>query len=296
MVASITTSYGTSQTGSFTPFYPGGTGSPVVPRDWVQFSDASSSSPFGITGSAWEIASAPAGSTDALQGSGATVLLQPTQLGDYTVSVTVTDALGCSGTTEVTVSVVSVATVEHPVSIVLTWPETCGDLDLHYLAPSDVFCSATELNYADPTPDWGCATSGCGHEEDPGGLYADGTAYDDPTIGADANWGSGPESVSHPAPFDSPSGAPYEVWVYYYSQTPDNGLTETNSPCGATHPQIVVSVSGTPVATYTLTAGMTTGQVWHAANVAVSRQGSAVTASAADSAASTVASCQGGGT
>jgi hypothetical protein len=241
----------------------------VAPLDYVQFSGAASTGANPATYT-WKLVSQPAGSTTALTGGGAQVAMQTLVAGAYVVQLSVSDSSGCAGTSEVTVQVVPTGDVH----LELLWAEDCGDLDLHYLGPGGPLCSDYDTAYYNLNPDWGCATAGCGHEEDPGGIYPDETRVDDAKLDHDDQWGFGPENITQASPFDSPASTPYQVWVYYFSATPDGG--GGSGVCGIAHPTVNVYIGGALASTFTLSAGLAEFAAWHAADLAISNQGASV--------------------
>jgi hypothetical protein len=195
--------------------------------------------------------------------------------------------MGCTGSTQVTIHVVPTGDVH----LELTWAESCGDLDLHYVAPGGDICNQYDTAYYNLNPDWGCATENCGHEEDPGGIYPDGIRTDDATLDHDDQWGNGPENITQAHPFDSPASTPYQVWVYYYSPTPDGG--GGSGRCGTAHPTVNVYLGGTLSNTFTLTQGLPAFDAWHAADLAISNQGNTVTVMPGTTTAQAVPACSG---
>jgi len=271
----IATYYSTDQSGSgtYTSFNPATTPSPVIPLDYVKLDGSGSTVSTGSPIYTWQLTSQPAGSTTALSSTnGPTTQMQTLVSGTYVVQLNVKDTNGCSSTSSVTIQVVPVGAIH----IELTWAEDCGDLDIHYVPPGGSICDGNDLFYEDLAyyggtfPDWGCSNGSCnGAPSDPGGPYPDGTISDDATLDHDNTTGYGPENVTQKLPFDSPSGTPYQVWVYYY---------DDHSNCAATHPTVKVYINGVyaPGQGYVLTGGMTYHQRWHALDINVANQGTSI--------------------
>ncbi len=103
--------------------------------------------------------------------------------------------------------------------------------------------------------------------------------------------GTGRRTSPRNHPFDSPASTPYQVWVYYYSPTPDGG--GGSGRCGTAHPTVNVYLGGTLSNTFTLTQGLPAFDAWHAADLAISNQGNTVTVTAGTTTAQQVAACSG---
>ncbi len=282
----ITASHAASSGGPYTVFDPTATPSPVEPLDYIKLDGTSQI--VGTQTISWSIVSQPAGSTASLNSeSAAHTSLQTLVSGDYVIALTISDAQGCSGTSQITIHVVPTGDVH----IELTWKESCGDVDLHYVGPGGQICDQNDTAYYNPNPDWGCTTANCGHEQDPGGLFPDGVSNDDPTLDRDDLWGYGPENITQQKPFDSPVGTPYQIWVHYYSATPDGG--GGTGVCGQAHPTINIYLGGVLANTFTLPSGLNADNIWHAADLAISNQGKTVAVLPGDTAAINSHVCQG---
>jgi hypothetical protein len=273
-ITSIGTSYTTDQTGStgFTPFAPGSTN--VLPLDYVMLDASSSSVAQGTKSYAWALTSQPSGSQTSLSStSSATTKIQALVSGKYVVTATVKDSTGCSTSVATTFNVVP----QGAIHIELVWDESCGDLDLHYLAPSGGMCDGNDVFYrelasynyfGDHTshfPDWGCATSGAcgGQASSSGGKYPDYNSSDDATLDHDTTNGYGPENITQSKPFNAPT-TPYQVWVYAYDLT----------TCGKVIPTVYFYVDGVYQRGWTFintdkTAAFDDQDAWYVANVNV---------------------------
>jgi hypothetical protein len=250
-VANIVTYYGNSAAGATTQFDPTAMPSKVVPLDYVKFSGTTSVAT-GTPTYSWQLTSQPAGShATLLTPASASSTMQTLVSGDYTVQLTVKDASSCIGTASVTIHVVP----SGDVHIELTWPESCGDVDLHYVKSGATQCQAGDCFYGNKSTNWGSK------------------------LDVDDQWGYGPENITQANPAD---GNSYGIWVYYYSSSPDGGGGPASGSCGTTHPEVKVYFKGVLANTFTLTAGFGNQQLWHAANVAVSNSASMLVATAAD--------------
>lgn len=289
-VARIGASYSTTQNGVYVPFDPAASPSPVVPLNWVKLNGSGSTVSGGAPSYTWQLVNQPQGSVATLVGSGVQVSLQTLVSGIYSVSLTVKDASGCVGTTQVNINVVPAGDIH----VELTWAESCGDLDLHYVGPGASFCSGQgDLTWNNKNPDWGCTSSSCSGPQSPGGTNPDHTAVDDGSLDRDDTWGNGPENVTQRLPFDSPTGQPYRIYVYYYSTVPDSG--DGSGSCGSAHPTVNVYLKGVLTNTFKPTSGLGRGQDWYAGSIAVSGQATVFKVTAGDPAGKSVSSCDGGG-
>jgi len=286
--ASIAASYSSSQGGPYQSFDPTALPGPVQPLDYVQLS-AAGSQVVGTPTYTWQLVSQPAGSTTTLNGTGEVVTMQTLVSGDYVVELSAADGNGCAGTQQVTVHVASTGDVH----IELTWAESCGDLDLHYVGPGGELCDFRDTAYYNTNPDWGCTTQGCGGEQDPGGIYPDGISIDDPTLDHDDLWGNGPENITQKKPFDSPANTPYQIYVHYYSSTPDGG--GGSGVCGQTHPTINIFLGGVLANTFTLDSGMSNDETWFVAALGVANQGATFAVTPGETVARNSHACSGNG-
>ena len=271
-LTSIGTSYTTDQTGNtgFTPFAPGSTN--VLPLDYVMLDASSSSVSQGTKSYAWALTSQPSGSQTSLSStSSATTKIQTLVSGKYVVTATVKDSTGCSTSVATTFNVVP----QGAIHIELVWDESCGDLDLHYLAPGGAMCDGDDVFYRELAsynyfgdhlshfPDWGCATSGaCGSQASAsGGKYPDHNSSDDATLDHDTTNGYGPENITQSKPFNTPT-TPYQVWVYAYNLT----------TCGKVIPTVYFYVDGVYQRGWTFintdkTAAFDDQDAWYVANI-----------------------------
>lgn len=250
-VANIVTYYGNSAASATTQFDPTTMPSKVVPLDYVKFSGTTSVAT-GTPTYNWQLTSQPLGShAMLLTPASANSTMQTLVSGDYTVRLTVKDASSCIGTSSVTIHVVP----SGDVHIELTWPESCGDLDLHYVQSGAMKCQANDCFYGNKTPSWGAK------------------------LDVDDQWGYGPENITQLNPAD---GNSYQIWVYYFSSSPDGGDGPSSGSCNTTHPVVQVYFKGVLAQVFTLTAGFDNKQLWHAANIAVSNSASMLVVTAAD--------------
>jgi hypothetical protein len=284
--ANIAASYSANQAGPYLPFDPNASPSPVVPLDWIRL-DGSASTGANPGSYTWTLVSQPSGSQTTLMATGAFAGMQTLVSGNYLVKLAYSDANGCAGTSTITIHVVPTGDVH----IELTWAESCGDVDLHYIGPGGTLCASTDTAYYNTNPDWGCATQHCGHEEDPGGIYPDGTRSDDATLDHDDQWGFGPENITQSKPFDSPAGVNYGIYVYYFSAVPDGG--GGSGRCGTTHPTVNVYIGGELANTFSLPGGFSAFAAWHAADISVSNGGANIQVLAGESTAIAGGACTG---
>src|SRR5262249_1524484 len=102
----------------------------------VTLDGSTSTSTGGTPTYAWRLVSTPRGAIDQIQGTGARVKLLVRQAGDYVVELTVKDTLGCqSQPVQVKLRVVPIGEIHGE----LTWAESYGDVDLHYIGPGGRF-------------------------------------------------------------------------------------------------------------------------------------------------------------
>jgi VCBS repeat-containing protein len=122
--------------------------------------------------------------------------------GENTITVTVTNAQGCSASDTITIW------AEIPTSgirVELTWNTNNHDLDLHLVRPGgDYWEVPDDCCYFNWNPDWD--NSG-------------GPSPGDPSLDIDNTWGYGPEDITLVAP---PYNGTYQVIIHFYS---DHGLT-----------------------------------------------------------------------
>lgn len=226
----------------------------------------SSTSAGTITDYSWRLVSQPAASIVSLSTTiTSRTTFTPMEGGDYVVELLV----GVSSTCQSTPTTVTLHVGTAPgIHVQLTWPQTYGDVDLHYLGPNGVFYQATapysDLDWtysqasaygmAAPTPtnntspDWGLNNT----------CSADGLPANNATFDLDQRQGYGPEDVTHRQPFDGV----YKVLVHYYC----NGTGTTVAP------ELKIFVRG-ELAWQGTMPGMTTRQVWEAAQITVSNNG-----------------------
>jgi hypothetical protein len=167
---------------------------------------------------AWRMVSQPSGSTSTLSGA---TSAQPSFYadiaGDFTIELVVTSSSnGCASSAD---TVVVHVVPQSRVHIQLTWAETYGDVDLHYVAPSGTpfdcsFGDGSDCFWCAKTPDWGLNNTG----------QPDGNKLNDPSLDVDDLWGSGPENINQDVVFNGK----YTVAVNYYCSRRSTGPTTTN--------------------------------------------------------------------
>lgn len=285
-IPKVVASFSAQQNGTYAPFDPNASLSPVLPLYWVKLNASSSTVSGGTVTYTWQLVSQPPGSTTSLLGTGVQVSLQTLVSGVYGVSLTVKDAAGCVGTLLVNINVVPAGDIH----VELTWAEAYGDIDLHYTAPGASFCDdgRGDLSYLDigSPPDWGCSNASCSPRPgngNSGGWHPDGVALDDASLDHDDLSGYGPENVTQKQPFDSPAGKPYRIYVYYYGA---NGG-------GTAHPTVHVYLKGALTNTFKLTSGIKDGQLWYVGDIDVTSQAASLQVTGRDTAAkAAVPSCR----
>lgn len=211
----------------------------------------------------WRLVSQPTNGTQNIAPSAATpskASLYAELDGDYVVELVTSDQYGCdSAPVQTKLHVASTGKVH----VQLTWPESYGDIDLHFLGPGGSMDSSSDCYYGNCKPvlhslDWGRNNT----------TVADGRSDNDPTLDVDELWGHGPENTTHDLPFD----ASYEVVVHYYCHTDDNG----NSPSPDTvRANVKIFVNGQPVG-QTYVQPMREGDKWRVARITVSGNGQSV--------------------
>jgi hypothetical protein len=240
-----------------------------------------------ITSYNWTLVSQPMGSVTSLTNAASKQAgLYMEIIGEYVVQLVVgTNEGAMSCPVQVKLEVNSTAGIH----VQLTWAENYGDVDLHYIGPGGSFYEstphtgdldwtsslATAVGAVTPTancggitgiscsslsPDWGGTP----------GVAPDHTAYDDASLDVDQRWGSGPENVTHPHPFDGT----YKVSVHYFCSYKNE--TPTGRSFGPANATIKVFVRGVLAWTGTMD-GMTDDQVWDAAEIVVTNTGTNVT-------------------
>jgi hypothetical protein len=240
-------------------------------------------SPEHITGYSWRIVSQPIGSVSSIVGAPSSkVTLFVEIVGDYVVELVVSTGDQCqSDPVDVTLHVKSRAAIH----VQLTWPQSYGDVDLHYLGPGGSFYEtspyegdldweqslATAYGPVPPTPtgatppDWG----GPGNYPNGGDTIApDNSPVDDASLDCDQRQGYGPENVTHNKPFDGT----YKVIVHYYCSD-DSGF---GSNLGAITAVVNIYVNGT-LAWHGSMPNMPQTWAWDAADIVVTGGGTNIT-------------------
>jgi Cys-rich repeat protein len=250
----------------------------LTPLSTITF-DGSSSVPASgsITSYRWQLLSQPAGGIAQLAANGAIATLLPQFAGTYKVALVVKDDSGCVNGVAVTINV-GLAT---GIVVQLSWPQTYGDLDLHYVGPGGSFYETTpypgdldfrytqdngyltQLQSPGPggSPDWGGKDGGVGT------VAPDGISTDDGTFLMDQHWGYGAEIVMYPAPFNGT----YTIMAHYYCAHDESSFSATTN-YGPTTPVVSVWFNGTLI--WSGQSGpLQEGQVWTAATVKVTNNG-----------------------
>lgn len=231
------------------------------PLETLVLDGTGSTAPSGGMQYQWRVVSQPSNGTVGISpatGSRPNFYLE--LAGEYVVELVVRDRYGCQSP-PVTVTIHSVP--RGKVHVQLTWPQSFGDVDLHYLGPGGTFGNThTDLHYyhsGGRGPDWGLNNT----------TQPDGKRANDATLDIDALWGHGPENVNHDAPFD----ATFDVRIHYYcSRRCTFGSCSTSY--GAATATLKVFVDGVPV--HTEAKSLTERDVWEAAKIVVSNGGQQV--------------------
>ena len=192
--------------------------------------------------------------------------------GEYVVELVVGDAYGCDSVpAQVTVKVRS----KGRVHVQLTWAQSYGDLDVHYVGPngrfgdvslygggSSCFYANCRGRWGEPgyTVDWGLNGTTSPNEDH----------ADDPTLDIDQLWGNGPENITHADPFD----ATYDVLVHYFCSRPSVGGSYGRDSVGPVDATLKIFVSGEE--RYSTTRRLSQRDKWTAARVVVSNRGATV--------------------
>lgn len=240
----------------------------VQPLDTVTFDGSASTAARGGPKYKWRLVSQPQNGTQNV-----TPRSNPSQAnlfaeldGDYVVELVVGDQYGCdSDPKQVTVHVVS----NGKVHVQLTWSQSFGDVDLHFLGPGGTMRTASDCYYGNcehtPDPlfgldmysvDWGANNT----------TQADRNHGNDPTLDIDALWGNGPENITDENPFD----ATYTVLVHYYCSRQNGG----GRSMGAATATVRIFVNG--VQQYTATQSLTQRDKWSVATVQVTNGGTTI--------------------
>ncbi len=247
-------------------------------------SGSTAPSPETVTSYSWRIASQPDGSVASVlpNTTDAQVTLFMELVGDYVIELVVSTSDGCqSAPVDTTLHVLSHAAIH----VQLTWPQSYGDLDLHYIGPGGSFYETSpyigDLDWQNslataygpvppmPTgnlsPDWG----GPGTYPNGGDTVApDGSPLDDASLDCDQRDGYGPENATHDKPFDGT----YTVEVHYYCAA--NELLG-GSPYGPATAIVSIFVNGT-LAWHGTMPNMQEEQVWDVASIVVADNGESI--------------------
>jgi len=242
----------------------------IEPLETVTLDGAASTFPAGSPQYAWRLVSQPPNGNQQIRGTGPRPTLWMELAGEYVVELVVRDAACQSTAATVKIRVVP----NGALHVQLTWSQSYGDVDLHYVGPGGKMfqaldtssCSGTEpcgdTYFRHLRPDWGCADRACSQT---GGVWADGNARNDASLDIDQLWGNGPENTNHKLPFDGS----YEVQVHYFCAHKcdyDRGICWGN-PFGPATPTVKIFVDGVEKMSKTIT--LQEYQVWDVATVTV---------------------------
>jgi hypothetical protein len=178
------------------------TGLPVVRNQAAVTFDGTGSNFKGEEGAyAWRLVSAPDFGVKSFSGTDTgRAELVPQLDGTYEVELVVTNKRGCRSARNVTLTVSS----DGGVHIEVTWKESHGDVDLHYIRPNGTF--------ADRSTNTDCFYANCRRDDYFYDIEWGGPEGSDPLLDADKVWGNGPENVT----VDKPTDGLYSVVAHYY--------------------------------------------------------------------------------
>ena len=254
------------------------------PLETITLDGSTSVFPQGSPQYQWRLVSQPANGNQNIAGGGPKPTLWMELAGDYVVELVVRDAACQSTAATVTLHVVPKAAVH----VQLTWSQSYGDVDVHWVGPGGQFyqavrnggCSANapcgDTFFAHPRPDWGCADAACNNRS--GGIYPDGNPADDASLDIDQWWGNGPENINH-NPFDGV----FDVHVHYFcAHKCDYGAgTCVGGPWGPATPTVKIYVNGLPK--FTKSIQLQEYQDWTVAHVTVTGGGTQISVADANS-------------
>lgn len=182
----------------------------------------------------WEISSSPEGSAPFLDDpTSAQPYLFADILGEYVVTLTVTDQTGLSSVYPAA-TMVTVIPYED-LMIELTWDIDQTDLDLHLVAPEGTYYSVDDCFYGNPNPDWGVVND----------------RTDNPTLSFDDEGSERRESITYLQPFDGI----YSVYALYYRNLGADYPYVT--------PHITIYAEGNVIADFDGPRLTTESSVWH---------------------------------
>ena len=172
---------------------------PAAPGSILPLNGSASSDPEGAGPLTfhWSVASAPVGSSSAIEGADTEAASFAVDApGDYEFSLTVTDAAGCVSPEA---KAKAAARTAEGLRFELFWDNLDADLDLHLVPEGKAFFGDEDCYFSEghTSPDWGTA----------------GDAADDPVLIRDALNGYGPEIISYP----SPAAGTYRAMAHYFS-------------------------------------------------------------------------------
>jgi hypothetical protein len=228
----------------------------------------------------WKLLSAPTNNTSTV-GTAKQFPFLLELAGDYVISL-VTSAKDAGGNScQSAPAQVTLKVVPPPgIHIELTWPQSFGDIDLHYVGPGgalyqgpsntpqgDVYWTYSKQTLSGTSvvntgtrkaPDWGKNNQ----------VYPDSNPANDASIDVDQIWGKGPENINHPKPFDGT----FQVMAHTYCNRSCSvdffGNVSCGNSLGAVTAHVRIYVDG--VVEFDSTQSMTQRDVWEAASITVS--------------------------
>lgn len=203
----------------------------------------------------WRLVSQPPNGTVSVTGTGSRAQLFVELAGDYVVELVVKNTSNNCQSAPATVTVKGQPTGRLHIQV--TWPQSHGDVDLHYVGPGGSYYNRPgDVYYGNTRPDWGAPNP---PRFPSGSVGPDGNAANNATLDADDTWGNGPENVNHDQPFDGV----YEVWVTHYCSR--QGFNDFSS--GPVDAGVRIIVPGQ--ADTVLTKRMTQRDKWKVATITV---------------------------
>ena len=245
------------------------------PLETVTLDGSASTAVSGALQYAFRLVSQPQNGNQAIRGTGAKPTLWLELAGDFVVELVVRDAACQSAAATVTIHAVP----KGAVHVQLSWSQSYGDLDVHYVGPGGqyfqglngcVFSPCGDTFFGMARPDWGCADRNCNA---PNGVYPDGKTANDASLDIDQQWGNGPENINHKLAFDGS----YEVWVHYFCahKCDYSAGTCSGNAFGDATPTIKVFVNG--VQQFAKSINLSEFAAWDVARVTVSGNGTQIT-------------------
>lgn len=247
----------------------------VQPLDSVLFDGSSSTVPRGGATYAWRLVSQPQNGVQNVvpRAPPSEATLFAALDGEYVVELVVGDAYGCDSVpVQATLQVRS----KGKVHVQLTWAQSFGDLDLHFLGPNGVFNDVSlygggsDCFFANCRGKWGepdySIDWGLSNTTSPNNDHSD-----DPTLDIDELWGHGPENVTHASPFD----ATYSVIAHYFCSRAIQGGGYARDSSGPVDATMKIFVNGEEA--FAATQRLTQRDKWLPATINVSDRGSTIT-------------------